>query len=70
MMKLIFRQIFPFGTSLLLFLLFALTAGCRTDGRVENSFGYAFIGTFLVMIVAIVIATVVTRRAKEHGREE
>jgi ABC-type phosphate transport system permease subunit len=70
MMKPIFRQIFPFGTSLLLSLLFVLLSGCSTAGRVRPSFGYAFFGTFLIMIVAIVIATVVTRRAKEHGREE
>jgi ABC-type phosphate transport system permease subunit len=69
-MKPIFRHIFPFGTSLLLSLLFVLLVGCSTEGRVRSSFGYAFFGTFLVMIVAIVIATVVTRRAKEHGREE
>ncbi len=68
-MKQTFRQIF-LGTSFLLSLLFVLLSGCRTDGRVDDTFGYAFGGTFLVMIVAIVIATVVTRRAKEHGREE
>jgi hypothetical protein len=65
-MKPIFRQIFPFGTSLLLSLLFVLLSGCR----VRPSFGYAFFGTFVIMIVAVVIATVVTRRAKQHGKEE
>jgi ABC-type phosphate transport system permease subunit len=69
-MKPIFRQFFSLGTSLLLFLLFVLNSGCSTAGRVRPSFGYAFFGTFLIMIVAIVIATVVTRRAKQHGREE
>jgi Kef-type K+ transport system membrane component KefB len=70
MMKPIFRRIYPFGTSLLLPLLFVLLMGCSTTGRVRPSFTYAFFGTFLIMIVAVVIATVVTRRAKEHGREE
>ncbi len=69
-MKPIFRQIFPFGASLSLTLLFVLLVGCSTSGRVRPSFGYAFFGTFLIMIVAIVIATVVTRRAKQHGKEE
>ena len=69
-MKPIFRQIFPFGTSLLLSLLFVMLAGCSTHGRVRPSFGYAFFGTFLIMIVAVVIATVVTRRAKQHVKEE
>jgi hypothetical protein len=69
-MKPIFRHIFPFGTSLLISLLFVLLAGCSTQGRVRPSFGYAFFGTFLIMIVAVVIATVVTRRAKQHGKEE
>lgn len=69
-MKPIFRQIFPFCTSLALSLLFVLLTGCSTHGRVRPSFGYAFFGTFLIMIVAVVIATVVTRRAKQHGKEE
>ncbi|CAA9326695.1 MAG: hypothetical protein AVDCRST_MAG56-7217 [uncultured Cytophagales bacterium] len=68
-MKPIFRHIFPFGASLLS-LLFVLLAGCSTQGRVRPSFTYAFFGTFLIMIVAVVIATVVTRRAKQHGKED
>ena len=69
-MKPIFRQILPFNPSLLLSLLFVLLAGCSTQGRVRPSFSYAFFGTFLIMIVAVVIATVVTRRAKQHGKED
>jgi|GEM_PF-2606624 len=69
-MKPTFRQVFPFNISLLLSLLFVLLAGCATEGRVRPSFSYAFFGTFLIMIVAVVIATVVTRRAKQHGKEE
>lgn len=64
-MKPIFRQVFPFGTSFLLTLLFVFLSGCR----VRPSFGYAFFGTCLIMVIAIVIATVVTRRAKRNGRE-
>ncbi len=69
-MKPIFRHVFSFNTSLLLTLLFVLGAGCTTLGRVRPSFSYAFFGTFLIMIVAVVIATVVTRRAKQHGKED
>ena len=69
-MKPIFRHVFPFNVYLLLSLLFVLLAGCANQGRVRPSFSYAFFCTFLIMIVAVVIATVVTRRAKRHGKEE
>jgi hypothetical protein len=65
-MKPIFKQIFPFGTSLLLTLFVVLLSGCR----VRPSFGYAFFGTWLVMIIGLVIATVVTRRAKRNGERD
>jgi pilus assembly protein TadC len=64
-MKLIAKRIFPFGTSLVLTLLFVFLSGCR----VRPSFSYAFFGTFLIMGVALVIATVVTRRAKRNREE-
>ncbi len=51
--------------SLLLVLLISLS-GCN----VRPSFGYAFWGTGAVMIVALVIATVVTRRAKQEGERD
>ena len=48
----------------LIICLFSLTS-CNVD----PSFGYAFAGTGAVMLVALVIATVVTSRNKKRGGE-
>ncbi len=65
LMKTITKRIFPYSSSLLFSLLLVFLSSCR----VRDSFGYAFFGTFLVMGVALVIATVVTRRAKRFRDE-
>lgn len=65
LMKMITKRILPYSFSLLFTLLLVLLSGCR----VRDSFGYAFFGTFLVMGVALVVATVVTRRAKRFRDE-
>ncbi len=48
--------------------LFSTTA-CDSDPKVDASFGYAFIGTGAVMVVALVIATFVTRRSGKRKRD-
>jgi hypothetical protein len=65
LMKTITKRIFPYSSSLLFTMLLVFLSGCR----VRDSFGYAFFGTFLVMGIALVIATVVTRRAKRFRDE-
>lgn len=49
----------------LLFIMLVTLSSCN----VRPSFGYAFWGTCGVMVVGLVIATVVTQRAKRNGGE-
>jgi hypothetical protein len=60
-------QIKPIPHTGVLLLLFSLLSGC--DGRVNPSFGYAFIGTSVIMVVALYVATVVTKRGDKHGHK-
>ncbi len=63
------KRLFPkmpvFSTFLLLICSFGLTA-CNVDPR----FGYAFAGTGAVMAIALVIATVVTKRSGKKKRSD
>lgn len=66
------KQLFAYVPVILLLVLIGL-AGCepsRGKGFVPKSFGYALGGTFAIMGVALVIATVVTSRSKRRKRDE
>lgn len=51
-----------------LLLLFSLLSGC--NDRVNPSFHYAFIGTCVVMVIALFVATAVTKKGNKHGHKD
>ncbi len=51
-----------------LLLLFSFLSGC--NNKVNPSFHYAFIGTSVIMVIALFVATAVTRGGDKHGPKD